>query len=95
MAHKDLVESGLAKKFQINHLTSNSSLLPFMGRKVRYKREILTADFIRANGALSIDGIFFIQEAQVDYKGEPCLRGYRDNDPFGRVLYPYQIEVVG
>jgi hypothetical protein len=65
-----------------------------LGKTIRYKRELLTEDFIRSHGTIIIDSTFEIREAQEDYRGRPMLRGYFDGDDFGRCIDPAHIELA-
>ena len=86
--HKEIKESGLGELFKISHVTDNPKLIPFMGKKVRYKRNLLNHAFVIKYGTIAIDGIFAIKEVQKDCCGNDCLRGYFEGDDFGRCMNP-------
>lgn len=94
--HRDLKESGLGGILEIKTVTADEKLMPFLGKKVRYKRELLTEKFIERNGLKVVDGTFEVREVQKNYKGENCLRLYwlEVNDTFGFPESPDRIEIV-
>ena len=94
--HNDLDSSGLGSQLKIRAATENLELAPFLGKLVRYKRDLLTPEFIKRNGTVSESGIFHVREVQKDYAGVACLRGYNTviNDTFGRVLNFCEVEIV-
>ncbi len=87
---------GVAKVFDFSSVTSNPDLVPFMGKKVQYKPEILTPKFLKQNGSICISGIWEVREVQKTYDGTEVLRGYEINDEhqFGRPIHPDHIEIV-
>ena len=91
--HPLLIASGLGNKFKISTETTNSYLASFLGKRVVYKSDLLTSDFIKQHGTICVENIFEIREVQVDFKGEESLRGYAPYDDFGRVIYPPEIEI--
>ena len=96
MLHPELVESGLAKVWQMSPLTTDMRLAKFLGKKVRFKRELLTPEFVRQNGTQARDCTFMVREVQKIYSGEMALRGYaiETNDTFGRPLEVDHVEIV-
>jgi hypothetical protein len=94
--HDDIKNSGLGKAFGIQSRTDNLELAPFLGKLVRYKRDLLTNEFIEKNGQITIDGVFVIREVQKDYLGNPKLRGYEINNgnDFGRVIDKDEVEII-
>ena len=56
--HTDLKNSGLASKFKIRPMTDNISLSQFIGKRVRYRRELLTPEFINLHGSISVTHTF-------------------------------------
>ena len=50
--HKDITDSGLANKFEMSCVTTNEKLSKFLGQKVRFKKSLLTKDFVQSNGTL-------------------------------------------
>jgi|21_taG_2_1085346.scaffolds.fasta_scaffold193276_2 hypothetical protein len=94
--HKDITDSGLANKFEMSCVTTNEKLSKFLGQKVRFKKSLLTKDFVQSNGTLCKTEIYKVLMVQKDWKGEDCLRGFCTsyNDNFGRVLSPNEIEII-
>ena len=97
--HNDLVESGIADTFKISAMTSNLELGKFLGKKVRYKKELLNdASFLRSVGEYALTEIYEVKQVQKDWKGNDVLRGYGTvnyNDTFGRCLNVEEIEMIG
>lgn len=92
--HKEIKESGLAEMYEIRPMTTDNELAKFLGKTVKYKEELLTADFVRANGSLCREEVFEIREVQKNHAGKSVLRGYFKGDTFGRCIDPEHIEVV-
>jgi len=95
--HKEIVGSGLADLFQMKDSTTNPKLSKFLGKKVRYKKELLADDkFVRSNGSLCKTEIYEVAHVQKDYRGKDVLRGYHTSyeDTFGRCLDPEEVEVI-
>ena len=94
--HKDITDSGLANKFEMSGATTNKELSNFLGQKVRFKKSLLTKDFVRSNGTLCKTEIYKVSMVQKNWKGEDCLRGFCTSydDNFGRVLSPNEIEII-
>ena len=95
--HEDLVKSGLSDMYQMKHITSNLKLSKFLGKKVRYKKDLLADDkFVRINGSLCKTEVYKVAFVQKDYRGKDVLRGYHTSyeDTFGRCLDPEEIEVA-
>ena len=95
LMNKYLIDSGLTSMYSISPLTTNLDLAKWLGKEVRYKRELLTPEFVQANGTICIDTIFTIKETQKNYKGTEVLRGYAlPIDTFGRCLNPNDVEII-
>ena len=95
--HHELKSSGLADMLKISPVTSNHELGKWLGKTVRYKKELIKdKDFIRLNGTIIKDNTFKIKQVQKDHIGKDMLRGYaiENNDTFGRVIDPNDIEEV-
>tara|TARA_R100000388_G_C7132024_1_gene105908 strand:+ start:190 stop:492 length:303 start_codon:yes stop_codon:yes gene_type:complete len=96
--HKDLTESGLASKFQMSTITDNLELGKFLGKKVRYKKELLeNPSFLRSVGEYALTEVYKIKQVQKDWQGKDVLRGYATvnyKDTFGRCLDVEEIEVA-
>jgi hypothetical protein len=90
---KEIKDSGLADVLEMKHLTADKTLAPFLGHWVRYKKELLTPEFLRRNGTVTKEK-FYIAEVQKDHKGKACLRGYFKGDTFGRVINPEDVETI-
>lgn len=88
------MNSLLKKRFQVKTITGNVKLIPFLGRKVRYKKELLTEEFLKRNGTVCENTVFVIKEVQIDYKGNEILRGYYLGDEFGRCIRPDDVELI-
>lgn len=94
--HTLLKTSGLGTMYNISPETENESLKSFIGKEVRFKKELLTDEFIKRNGTIILDHTFLIKETQFDYKGDEILRGYavgHAND-FGKPINPEEVEIV-
>lgn len=91
---KILRESGLDKLYHISPLTDNVELAHFLGKHVRYKRELLTPEFIYLHGTISVTGVFYIKYTQRNCDNKEVLRGYFDGDIFGRCMDPKDVEIV-
>ena len=93
--NKDITDSGLSNAFKMRVATSNLKLAKFIGRKVHYKKELLTKEFVRVNGTITKSEIFHIRMVQKDYQGNDCLRGFATSydDDFGRCINPDHIEL--
>ena len=96
--HDDLVKSGLSDFYKISKITDNLQLGQFLGKKVRYKKELLNnKSFLRSVGRYALTEIYEIKQVQKNWKGEDVLRGYATvnfNDTFGRCLNVEEIELV-
>ncbi len=96
--HKDLQESGLADIYNMSTITDNLELGKFLGKKVRYKKELLNNDsFLRSVGEYALTEIYEIKQVQKNYKNDDVLRGYATvnyKDTFGRCLNINEIELV-
>ena len=96
--HKDLTASGLADKFQISAITDNLELGKFLGKKVRYKKELLkNPSFLRSVGEYALTEVYEVKQVQKDWQGKDVLRGYATvnyKDTFGRCLNVEEIEVA-
>ena len=94
--NKEIINSGLSDVFKMRTLTSNLKLAKFLGKNVRYKKELLTNEFVQANGTITKSEIFHIGMVQKDYQGNDCLRGFATSydDDFGRCINPDYIELV-
>lgn len=91
----------IKKKFMFNVRTTNLRLIMFIGQKVRYKKELLTDEFVKSHGEVCRDHAFLIMGTQVDYLRREILRGYRLNgtmdmveDEFGRPIDPDHVEIL-
>ena len=93
--NKDITDSGLSNAFKMRVATSNLKLAKFIGRKVHYKKELLTKEFVRENGTITQSEIFHIGMVQKDYQGNDCLRGFATSydDDFGRCINPDHIKL--
>ena len=67
--NKEIINSGLSDVFKMRTLTSNLKLAKFLGNNVRYKKELLTNEFVQANGTITKSEIFHIGMVQKDYQG--------------------------
>ena len=67
--NKEIINSGLSDVFKMRTLTSNLKLAKFLGKNVRYKKELLTNEFVQANGTITKSEIFHIGMVQKDYQG--------------------------
>jgi len=96
--HKDILESGLADKFKISAITDNLELSRFLGKKVRYKKELLNnPSFLRSVGEYALTEIYEVKQVQKDWQNNDVLRGYGTvnyTDTFGRCLNAEEIEEV-
>ena len=94
--HQDIVDSGLATKFEMSFVTTNEELSKFLGQKVRFKRSLLTKDFVKTKGILCKTEIYKVGMVQKNWRGEDRLRGFHTSydDTFGRVLNPNEIELI-
>ena len=94
--NKEITNSGLSDAFKMRTITSNLKLAKFLGRKVKYKKELLTKKFVRANGTITKSEIFHIGMVQKDYQGNDCLRGFATSydDDFGRCINPNDVELL-
>lgn len=91
--HKDIEKHGLGDVFKIRPITSDMKLGKFLGKTVRYKKKLLTDDFLRMHGTVCLE-LFEIREVQVDYLGNNMLRGYHAGCTFGRCINPEFVEIV-
>lgn len=94
--HSDLVNSGLAGMYQMRPITNDPNLAKFLGKKVKYKKELLAdPDFVNSHGTV-IQETFLVSYVQKDYYGNDVLRGFITswNDTFGSCLNPSEIEIV-
>jgi hypothetical protein len=81
--HKDIVNSGLSKIFGItNSVPENDPRAKFMGKRVRYKRNVCT----KQHGQIIRQRDFIIKEVQNDYRGGPVLRGYALDRTTGNIV---------
>ena len=94
--NKEIINSGLSDVFKIRTLTSNLKLAKFLGKNVRYKKELLTNEFVQANGTITKSEIFHIGMVQKDYQGNDCLRGFATSydDNFGRCIDASDVELL-
>jgi hypothetical protein len=97
--HKDLTESEVSDVFQMSDSTDNEDLRPWLHKTVRYKRSLLTPEFIKAHGTICLDSEWVIEMTQLDWSGNEILRGFlvgsdAPNDTFGRPILPEHIELV-
>jgi len=96
--HKDILESGLADQLKISAITDNLELGKFLGKKVRYKKELLNnPSFLRSVGEYALTEIYEIKQVQKDWQDNDVLRGYATvnyKDTFGRCLNVEEIEEV-
>lgn len=81
--------------FEMNKPVKDLSLLKFIGKDIRYKKEFRgTVEY----GTISIDGIWKIEHTQKNNLGKEILRGYQVNcshiDEFGRPFSPDEIEII-
>ena len=91
--HESIKKYGLGDVFKIRAITSNTELGKFLGKKVRYKRELLTDEFLKQHGTVCLE-VFTIRETQLNYLGDEILRGYTDGDTFGRCINPEFVEII-
>lgn len=96
--HNDLKQSGLADLYKISNLTDNFELAKFLGKKVRYKKDLLENEsFLKSVGTNALTEIYEVKQVQKNWKDEDVLRGYATvnfNDTFGRCLEVEEIELV-
>jgi hypothetical protein len=94
--HNNLKDSGLADLYKISNLTDNLELANFLGKKVRYKKELLEdKSFLGRVGTNALTEIYEVRQVQKNWKGDDVLRGYGTvnfNDTFGRCLKVEEIE---
>jgi len=75
--HSDLKESGLADMYGMSPVVdAEDPRAEWLGKKVRFKR---SCDF-KALGTLARDSIYVACEVQDNYRGEPRLRIYREDE---------------
>jgi hypothetical protein len=93
--HHEILRTGLDVRLEFKEGTDDPRLAPFIGTVVRYKRELLTPDFVRTHGQIAVVAEFVVRHTQVDYRGRRILRGYAlyGND-FGSPLDPDHVEIV-
>lgn len=96
MTHPQLEESGLSVTYGFSSVADDPQLAKFLGKTVRYKRELLTKAFVRANGAMCKGCKFVIREVQKNHQGDTVLRGYAVDvgDTFGSPINPEHVEIV-
>lgn len=94
MTHEHLNESGSTRMYDITPITSNDELRAFIGKRVMYKPELLTPEFVRSRGTIIIYTVFEIRETQFVYDGSEQLRGYGENDSFGRPINPQHVYII-
>ena len=92
--HHEIKDSGLGEIYSIRNMTSNMELAKFLGKRVRYKRELLTESFLIDHGTIVIDSIFTIKEVQKDCEGNDMLRGYAWEGDFGRIINSSHVEII-
>lgn len=91
--HHEIKESGLGNTFAIS-ATNQNELSHYIGKTVRYKRELLTPEFLARHGTICRDAQFVIKETQKTHSGELVLRGYTEDNDFGRPIQHEHIEVI-
>ena len=94
--HEDLTSSGLSDAFKMRTVTTNLKLGKFLGKKVRYKKELLTKEFILRHGTIAKTEVFHIGMVQKDWQGNDTLRGFATShdDDFGRCINPDDVELI-
>jgi predicted transcriptional regulator YdeE len=91
--HHEIKDSGLGESLGISS-TINNELSHYIGKKVRYKRELLKSNFLKKHGLICKNAVFEIKETQKTISGQLVLRGYTSDRDFGRPIDPEHIEVI-
>lgn len=80
------------------NITDNAenNLKKYMNKRVRYRADKLSNEFIRKNGTIALTETFIVKESQYDFENKVCLRMYATSfdDTMGRVAYEDDIAVV-
>ena len=97
MYNRELKDSGLAASLQFTTKTVNAELIPFIGKRVRYRKEFRDK-FIREHAGLQHAYMSYrVMHTQRNWAGKEILRGYlfEGEDTFGAPLDPAEIEIIG